>query len=251
MPVIVTLLTDFGLADTYVGQMKAAVLSLAPTVTLVDLSHAVSPQDVFGGAFQLWTAVEAFPSGTVHLAVVDPGVGSARRGVAARSLRGDVFVGPDNGLLVPAIDRLGGCAAAVELTRAEFWRPSPSGTFHGRDIFGPVAGHLAQGVALDQLGPAVELARPFEFRLAEGLHGQVVHVDVYGNVITNVPAQPRFALVIGGRRIEQQPYYAAVPPGQLLALVGSTGLIEISARDASAAAILGARRGDEVRVEPR
>src|SRR5258707_239714 len=111
MPVI-SLLTDFGFADTYVGQMKGAILAVAPSVTLVDLTHAVPPQGVFAGAFLLWSAVEPFPSGTIHMAVVDPGVGSARRAVAIRSGRGDVFVGPDNGLLWPALERLGGCEQA-------------------------------------------------------------------------------------------------------------------------------------------
>src|SRR3954470_12431385 len=117
---IVTLLTDFGLADSYVGQMKGALLSIAPAVTLVDLTHAVPPQDVRAGAFLLWTAVEAFPPGTVHLAVVDPGVGSRRRAVAVRSGRGDVLVGPDNGLLLPALEQLGGLSAAVELTDSTY-----------------------------------------------------------------------------------------------------------------------------------
>ena len=168
---IVSLLSDFGLADTYVGQMKAAVLSVAPEATLVDLTHAVAPQDVFGGAFQLWAAVEVFPAGSVHLAVVDPGVGSERRAVAALSGRGDYFVGPDNGLLVPALERLGGCVRAVELTeRSLLAAPSPSATFHGRDIFGPVAGHLAAGVPLERLGPPDRAStRPFELALADGL----------------------------------------------------------------------------------
>jgi hypothetical protein len=248
---IVTLLSDFGLADTYVGQLKAAVLSVAGSVCLVDLTHAVPPQDVFGGAFLLWSAVETFPNDVVHVAVVDPGVGSARRGVAARSQRGDLLVGPDNGLLVPALDRVGGCAAAVELTNPRYWRTTQASTFHGRDIFGPVAGHLALGVPLDQFGPPVELQRPFELRLANGPRGQVMHIDAYGNLITNLPARPRFAVAIADRILEQQPYYAAARSGELLALVGSSGLIEISVRDGSAAATLGAKRGDEVTIEPR
>ena len=145
MTALITLLTDFGLDDTYVGQMKGAILAVAPSVTLVDLTHAVAPQDVFAGAFLLWSAVEPFPSGTIHVAVVDPGVGSARRAVALRSNRGDIFVGPDNGLLWPAVERLGGCELATELSEPRFWRPSPSSTFHGRDLFAPVAAMLARG----------------------------------------------------------------------------------------------------------
>ena len=121
MPLI-TLLTDFGLEDTYVGQMKGAILATAPAAALVDLSHAVPSQDIQAGAFLLWSAVEAFAAGTIHVAVVDPGVGSSRRGLAIRCARGDTFVGPDNGLLVPAVDRLGGALTTVSLTRQPFWR---------------------------------------------------------------------------------------------------------------------------------
>src|SRR5437764_11323843 len=155
---IVSLLTDFGLADTYVGQMKGAILATAPSATLVDLTHAVPPQDVQAGAFLLWSAVEAFSAGTIHVAVVDPGVGSSRRGLAIRCARGDTFVGPDNGLLVPAVDRLGGALTTVSLSDQRFWRTtatSASATFHGRDVFGPVAGRVACGVPLEDLGPEV------------------------------------------------------------------------------------------------
>src|SRR3954447_13825890 len=134
---LVSLLTDFGTTDTYVGQMKAAILRVAPAATLVDLTHAVPAQDVQAGAFLLWTAVEAFPPGSLHLAVVDPGVGSRRRAVAVRSRRGDVLVGPDNGLLLPALEQLGGLGAAVELTESAYWGPLRSSTFHGRDLFAP------------------------------------------------------------------------------------------------------------------
>jgi S-adenosylmethionine hydrolase len=255
---MITLLTDFGLADTYVGQVKGAILSVAPEAALVDLTHAVPAQDVVAGAFLLWAAVEVFPSGSVHLAVVDPGVGSARRGVAARSGRSDVFVGPDNGLLVPALEHLGGVDAAVELVESAYWRPSPASTFHGRDVFGPVAAHLSLGVALDRLGPNVVLQRPFELPqpLSEGqrLRGEVLHLDTFGNLITNLPAErlpARYSVDVAGLSIEPQPSYQAVAPGMLLALVGSSGLLEISARDASAAAILGATRGARVDVLPR
>jgi S-adenosylmethionine hydrolase len=255
---IVTLLTDFGLSDTYVGQMKGALLAVAPSATLVDLTHSVTAQDVLGGAFRLWSAVEPFPAGTIHLAVVDPGVGSTRRPIALRSGRGDVFVGPDNGLLVPAMERLGGLASAVELTNRAFWRQPPSSTFHGRDVFGPVAGHLAAGVALDQLGRATDhLERPFGLPAPDGHHGEVVHIDTYGNLVTNLPEADLpsrfgsgFKVRIGGFVVPPASHYAAVEPGALLALVGSAGLLEISARDASAAALTGARRGTPVVIEP-
>ena len=246
---LVTLLTDFGLADTYAGQVKGAILSVCPSATIVDLTHAVPPQDVAAGAFLLWSAVEAFPSGAVHVGVVDPGVGSSRRAVALRSARGDLFIGPDNGLLVPAAKRFGGVAQAVELSRAEFWRPHASSTFHGRDIFAPVAGHLARGVQLEDLGPPVGDLVSLTIPEPDGPRGEVVHVDTYGNLVTNLAASglpSHFSLRLGEHLIPSAPYYAAAVPGALLALVGSAGLLEISARDASAATLTGAHRGTPV-----
>jgi S-adenosylmethionine hydrolase len=248
---LITLLTDFGLADTYVGQIKGAILAIAPSATIVDLTHAVPPQDVFAGAFLLWSAVEVFPPGTIHVAVVDPGVGSSRRGVAIGSRRGDTFVGPDNGLLIPASERLGGLRQAIELNPREYWRDTLSSTFHGRDVFGPVAGHLASGLPLERLGvPIMELTE-LELPQPHGLEGEVIHIDTYGNLITNLPAEsvpPRFEVHVNGRVASGAAYYAAVQPGELLALVGSAGLLEVSARDASAAAVTGAQRGTRVSV---
>jgi S-adenosylmethionine hydrolase len=250
--VVISLLTDFGLADTYVGQLKGAILAVAPSVTLVDLSHDVAPQDVFGGAFLLWSAVEPFPAGTVHVAVVDPGVGSARRAIAIQSRRGDVFVGPDNGVLIPAVDRLGGYAGGVSLTASHYWRSQISTSFHGRDIFGPVAGHLSIGVRLGQLGELIDDWQVFGLPEPAGLSGEVLHVDTYGNLITNLPAAglpERFAVRLGAHRVPFVSHYAAVEPATLLALIGSAGLLEISARNASAAAITGATRGTPVTVQ--
>ena len=250
---LITLLTDFGVADTYVGQMKGAILSVAPSATLVDITHAVPAQDVFAGAFLLWTAVEAFPPGTLHLAVVDPGVGSSRRPIAIRSRRVDVFVGPDNGLLIPAVERLGGAELAVELSQPEFWRATRSPTFHGRDIFGPVVGHLASGIALDRLGSTITNLTPMELPKPHGLTGEVIHVDTYGNLITNLPKDslpPNFEVAVNDRNVKNASFYAAVEPGELIALVGSAGLLEISARDGSARNITGASRGAPVIVVP-
>jgi S-adenosylmethionine hydrolase len=256
MPAIVTLLTDFGLVDTYVGQLKGAILSVAPSLPLIDLTHQVPAQAVQVGAFLLWSAVEVFPAGSVHLAVIDPGVGSARRAVAARAGRGDLFVGPDNGLLVPALERLGGVAGAVELTEPRFWRPHPSTTFHGRDLFGPVAGHLANGLPLAELGQPVTLIRPFALPTptvaGDRIDGTVLHVDAYGTLVTSIPADvlpDRYMVHLAGRDVAPAPNYQAVPPGALLALAGSAGLLEIAARDASAAALLAVGRATPVSVD--
>jgi S-adenosyl-L-methionine hydrolase (adenosine-forming) len=253
---LVTLLTDFGLADSYVGQLKGALLAVAPTASLVDLTHEVSFQDVRTGAFHLWAAVPVFPPGTIHLAVVDPGVGSSRKAIAASALRGDIFVGPDNGLLAPAIDRLGGLVAAVELTQLRFRRAEVSETFHGRDVFAPVAGHLSRGVSLTALGPAVpaldrSIVFPEPILGGKGLVGEVLHVDTYGNLVTNLPASmlpAKFEVRIGARRIPGARQYGAVKKRTLLALVGSNSLLEISVREGDARSTLRAKVGTRVEV---
>jgi S-adenosylmethionine hydrolase len=248
----ITLLTDFGTDDTYVGQVKGAILAVAPAAPLVDLTHAVPPQDVEAAEFLLWTGVEVFPAGTVHLAVVDPGVGSPRRAIALRSARGDLLVGPDNGVLVPAATRLGGIGHAVELTARQFWRTATSTTFHGRDLFGPVAAHLASGVDLRDVGRLIDDPVRLEIPSPDGPRGQVIHIDGFGNLVTNIPAASlplTFQVRLEGRVVPRAPYYAATAPGELLALVGSAGLLEISARDASAAQLTRAVRGAPVRVE--
>jgi S-adenosyl-L-methionine hydrolase (adenosine-forming) len=247
---IITLLTDFGTADTYVGQMKGALLSIAPAATLVDLTHAVPPQDVHAGAFLLWTAVEAFLANAVHLAVVDPGVGSARRALALQTQRGDYLVGPDNGLLMPAAARLGGIEGAVAL-------PTPahaSTTFHGRDIFAPAAARLASGTSITQLGEPIEDLVQLTIPTPHANTGEVVHVDTYGNLVTNIPREsvsPEDTLSINGHAIPVKPYYAAAEPNMLLALIGSAGLLEISVRDGSAAERLLAQRGTRVKLSRR
>jgi len=237
---LVTLLSDFGLADTYVGQMKGAILSVAPEARMIDLTHAVPPQDVTAGAFLLWTSVSAFSPGTVHLAVVDPGVGSPRRAIALRTGKDHYLVGPDNGLLIPATERLGGIETAVELVVGS----EASATFHGRDVFAPAAARLSTGVPIETLGLALHDPVRLEFPKYT-----VVHVDRYGNLITTITRDEvadADHVVLGERIIPVKRFYAEVAPGELLALFGSAGLLEISARDASAAQITRAGRGTPV-----
>lgn len=255
---IITLTTDFGTADGYVGAMKGVILNLAPNVTLVDISHAVPPQDVHHGARVLATAAPYFPPGTVHVVVVDPGVGSARRGIALQTPTA-TFVGPDNGLFTPFLRERTACVA---LTRSAVHRHPVSATFHGRDIFAPVAAHLVNGLPLAELGPPVDdplaLPLPQPQRLPDGhLRAEVVHVDHFGNLVTNVrPLGGReqkgslndICIVVGGESLALCHTYTDVAPGTLLALVGSDGYLEIALREGSAAEQLGLGVGATVEV---
>ncbi|MFN3598066.1 MAG: S-adenosyl-l-methionine hydroxide adenosyltransferase family protein [Rubricoccaceae bacterium] len=255
---LVTLTTDFGLRDGYVAAMKGAMLRVEPALRLMDVSHMIAAQDVMEGAFVLRQVVPYTPPGTVHLAVVDPGVGSARQGIAARF--GDqFFVGPDNGLLALLLDG-GAPDEAVVLDRPAFWRTSaPSATFHGRDVFGPVAAHLARGARLDALGapaePAERLLWPLPRADWQGIEGWVAHVDGYGNCITNIPR----ALVEryrGGRRVkgfvgstivrDVHRTYSDVPAGEPVMLYGSGDVLEVSVNEGNAARLLSVRRGNPV-----
>jgi S-adenosylmethionine hydrolase len=255
---IITLCTDFGLADGYVAAMKGVILSLAPEVTLVDITHLVPPQDIFQGAFILAGVAPFFPPSTIHLAVIDPGVGSERRAVAIES-DGCYYVGPDNGLfslaLAGAVD-----VRAVSLTQPAYWRiPRPSATFHGRDIFAAVAGHLAAGVPLAAFGKvATDLARlaiPAPTSVAPGdMRGQVISVDHFGNLITNIPAETlapsaSWRISIGGNEIlGLSRIYSTARPGALLALIGSHGYLEIARCGGSAAEALPAQIGTPLAV---
>jgi len=249
-PAIITLLTDFGTADTYVGQMKGVILAHCPGARIVDLTHEVPAGDVREAAFALASAVGAFPQGTVHVAVVDPqvGTGQARLAVGAG---GDWFLAPDNGLLSPTLAALGDARARrlpVE---------GASATFHGRDIFARAAAHLAAGRSFARLGPEMEevasLKIPRPRRTGEGLAAEVIHVDRFGNLITNLlpwelpPGEATFKI---GRATMRGLHrtYGEGRAGELLALVGSHGHVEIAASGGSAAEFLEARRGTELTV---
>lgn len=263
---IVTLTTDFGSADSYVGIMKGVILAIAPDVRLVDITHHVSPQQIHQAAYMVQTFYEYFPTGTVHLVIVDPGVGSDRAPIVIETPQG-WFVAPDNGVLTyiwrDAIERWGPerCHARL-LSERRYWRSDISSTFHGRDIFSPVAAHLARGVPTDMLGP--RLPAPVEASLEQpgphrcgGLVGRIIHIDHFGNCITNIT--PRhleegglgrgLAVEIIGQRIEGlSRTYSDAQLGTLLTLIGSSGRLEISVRNGSAAQTLGVGIGDTVRV---
>lgn len=259
---IVTLLTDFGTADYFVGALKGAVLASNPEARVVDLTHEVPPYDVEAGAFILRAAFETFPEGTVHVAVVDPGVGSARRAVAVEG-RGHTFVGPDNGLFGHVYERVRPFRV-FQLTNRNFFRREVSPTFHGRDIFAPVAGALSRGVRAEELGPEVfdfvRLPSATVERAVDGtLNASVIHVDRFGNLVTNItPAElseesvERGArLKISGREVRRFRRFFAEDgegAGEPFAVWGSAGLLEIAVFRDSAARVLGAGRGDKVEV---
>jgi len=245
-PPLVTLLTDFGLADTYVAQVKGVVLSLAPEATVVDATHAIEPGDILGGSLALESILPHFPASTVHLAVVDPGVGTARLGLAVAA--GGCFgIGPDNGLLTPLLVLPGARVHAIRAGRFARERVAP--TFHGRDIFAPACAHLLAGGGIDALGPAVEapvrLELPEARPVAGGVDGEVLHVDRFGNCTTSIRATdlaghaPAAARVtVAGHEITGLARtYGGVADGALVALIGSAGRLEISVRNGSAAAL--------------
>ena len=295
---IITLTTDFGTDDHYVAAMKGVILAINPRATIVDITHAIPPQDVRTGAFVLAGAAPYFPPGTVHVAVVDPGVGSERRPIALRSTArfGGVeplpaqgeqfFVGPDNGVLSlaarPGIGAEGltqrllptqlphqrddSVVTAVHLTNRKYWRQDVSPTFHGRDIFAPVAAHLSKAglrgaKLLAELGEPlagmpVQLHLPPVVERDNTLIGTIIHIDRFGNCISNI-LEWRVADGRTDARIEFKEKqitgilrtYAEAERGELLALVGSSGYVEIAMRDDSAAAYAGAAVGDTVKIK--
>ncbi|GAB4473945.1 MAG: SAM-dependent chlorinase/fluorinase [Elainellaceae cyanobacterium] len=262
---ILTLLTDFGLADTYVGVIKGAIAQIDPTLTVIDLTHQIPPQDIATARFHLKAAYPYFPAGTVHVAVVDPGVGGQRRAIALQLARG-CLVGPDNGLFSGVLE-IDPALAAVELTNPTYWRTaSPSATFHGRDVFAPVGAYLARGVALAELGRAIALDSLVRFDLpawqqdGRSMTGHIQAIDHFGNAITTIPASAapgtswELRVGVGASPAEQyRPIptgktYTDAAPGDLLALIGSHGYVEIACNQGSAQQQLGLAVGDVVRL---
>ena len=254
-PSLITLTTDFG-GGWYVGAMKGAVLRVNPRAAIVDISHGIAGMNVLEGAFALAAACRAFPDGTVHVAVVDPGVGTARRGLVIETDRFR-FVGPDNGVLTlaappPAVKRV------FAVADKRYFEADPSPTFHGRDVFAPVAAHLTLGVDPAEMGPPasdlVALAWPEMSTEGQTLAGEVLFADSFGNLVTSIPGDRARAAVgaevwAGGRRIGPvERTYGEVPRGEPLALVGSHGFLEIAVHGRSARDRLGLSRGARVEV---
>ena len=273
---IITLTTDFGLDDPYVAAMKGTILSINPRVRIVDICHTIEPQNVLQAAFILSTTYKYFPAGTIHVAVVDPGVGSQRKSIILKTLTAS-FLAPDNGILSYIIDemdtepakpanhfspspekrKLGTELEAVTITNPDFWRKPVSTTFHGRDIFAPVAAHLSLGTVIHKFGDSLSHVHAFHIprpsRDNQGnLIGCVLHIDNFGNLITNIrsgdlPGE-KTTVTIGKQHIDGISQFYAEKEG-LAAIIGSSGYLEISLNNGNAAASLDARVGDEIKLK--
>jgi S-adenosylmethionine hydrolase len=259
---IVTLLTDFGSRDHYVAAIKGVLLSVNPDLILVVITHEITPHNIQEGGFVLSSASKYFPDGTVHLAVVDPGVGGERRGLAATTEH-HLFVGPDNGLFdrVFALDppRL-----VVSLENPDYQLPQPSATFHGRDIFAPAAAHLSHGLPLEKLGPPIPYRPGPSGRLVLGeqeeLQGEIIHVDRFGNLVSNIEVSSGqsqdelldLQVYLGTQQVLTGPKtYEEAPPSRLFALKGSSGHLEVAVRDGNAHKTTGCGVGSPVLIRRR
>jgi len=270
MAAIITLTTDFGSQDAYVAAMKGVILDINPKATMVDICHSIGPQNIVQAAFVLSTAYGYFPKGTIHVVIVDPEVGSQRRAIILKTQKA-FFVAPDNGVLSYVIHHASAKEdptkaeskglppelLAVEITNPKFWHHPVSSTFHGRDIFAPVAAHLSLGVPPKKFGQAITSLNTFplpqpRIRASGELIGHVLHIDRFGNLITDIDKEDlppdKLCLEINGQQIESlRASYAEAD--RLLALIGSSGHLEIAVKNGSAAGLLDAKVGDEVRIK--
>lgn len=254
MPVI-ALLTDFGTKDYFVGAMKGMILSHAPDVTIVDITHEIEPQNITSASFALRACYRNFPPGTIFVCVVDPGVGSNRRSIVVEK-ESYLFLAPDNGLLGFLLS--GEPAAVFELTNRDFFASEVSSTFHGRDIFAPAAAHLSKGVSPLECGPPIADAVSVDIESTrhvapDELEAEVLAIDRFGNLITNLRPNelPRkFTIEVAGRRIEDlRNYFGEGPEGELFMIFGSAGFLEIAAFQASAKDILQIEAGRKMLVK--
>ena len=272
---VITLTTDFGTSDGYVAVMKGVMLGINPQTHIIDISHAIEPQSVRQASYILHTSWRYFPDGTIHVAVIDPGVGSHRRAIIFKTPSA-CFVAPDNGTLSyilyeqaklhghhnssgsqqAALHNIPADCQAVSITTQEFWRHPVSPTFHGRDIFAPVAAHLSLDIPISEFGEKIDslfaFPVPVPFKDHAGhIVGHIIHIDRFGNLITNLRSHdipPGGAAVeISNQRIDSTSRYYAQGSG-LMAIMGSNDYLELSVRDGSAAAVLGARIGDTVKI---
>jgi S-adenosylmethionine hydrolase len=257
---ILTLTTDFGNKDGFVGTMKGVIWGICPDVQIADITHEISPQNVLEGAYVLLRAAAFFPNDSVHVAVIDPGVGTGRRPIAARIGR-QFYVAPDNGLLTPIIEEAEISGDSIEIVHTDnpkYWLLDVSRTFHGRDIFAPVGAHLAAGISLAELGSPVNnpirLQMPRPIQTADGWQAHITHVDVFGNLATDLPANqlnPDRNILVRLRGHEIMGVvtsYGHREIGDLVALIDSQDFLEVAVVNGSAAGTLGAQVGDVVEV---
>ncbi len=260
MQKMISLTSDFGLKDPYVAEMKAAIFSICPSATIIDVTHGVEKFDFRTGAFMLASAAPYFPKGTVHMAVVDPGVGTPRRSIIVATDQA-LFVGPDNGLLILAAESQG-INQMRQIESRRLMLPHVSSTFHGRDIFAPAAAHLANGVSLEEFGPQItEVVKPQFTKVThtkDALTGEVLHVDDFGNIITNMHVRDVEAFrddiiqvevaIAAPLQMKLSTTYGDVKPSQPLALIGSQGYLEIALNQGDAATRFGAKLGDKITI---
>ncbi len=253
---IITLTTDFGLQDYYVGALKGVILNISPDVRFVDISHDIPPQDIMAGAWVIKNAAPLFPPGTVHLAVVDPGVGTDRKPVALK-IGGHIFVGPDNGLFSLLTEE--NKFEAVQLTNTSFWHSGPCHTFHGRDIFAPVAAHLSKGITFTELGKPLNDLKTYRWASSiadkDGIQGWVIHIDKFGNLITNLSGaviadvidEKKLKLYVGNTILTDiVDTFGSVVEGEPAAYIGSSGMLEVAINKGNAQEMLGVKKGAQI-----
>jgi S-adenosylmethionine hydrolase len=257
-PPIITLTTDFGLQDHYVSAMKAVILGINPNARIVDISHEIPPQDVMAGAWVVRNAALLFPPGTIHVVVVDPGVGTERKPVCL-SIEGHFFIGPDNGIFSLIGEEFE--YIAVTLENEHLWREIRSNTFHGRDIFAPVAAHLSRGISMDELGPPLSEVITYRWAIPisdrDGIQGWIVHIDRFGNLISNIPSglirdtigSSNFRIYVGNtilHRIDTS--FGSVHDGEPVAYIGSSDKLEIAINKGNAKEMLGVEKGAQISI---
>ena len=258
MPSLITLTTDFGVQDHYVGVLKAVILSIAPEMRMIDISHEIPPQDIMAGAWVVRNSAMLFPPNSVHLVVVDPGVGTSRKPIAMQ-IEDQFFVGPDNGIFSLIADQYK--HHAVELTNSNFWRPNPSKTFHGRDIFAPVAAHLANGTDIHKLGKPLESLETYRWAVPisdkDGVQGWIVHIDRFGNLVTNIPEEmidetgegANIKIYVGNTILDRLvETFGDVTEGEPAAYIGSSGMLEIAINKGDAHEMLGVEKGAQISI---
>lgn len=258
---VISLLTDFGNQDAYVGIMKGVIAGINPGAHIIDICHNVPPHDVFSGAYLLSASYNYFPKGTIHVAVIDPGVGSAR-GIVCVETQDYLFLAPNNGLL-SFIARKERLKNIIHVTRSKYFLPSPGHTFHGRDIFAPVAAHLSRGIKTRQLGVKIDQLERLDipeprFKKPGQLEGQIIAIDRFGNLITNITRthgeslaldQKNREVIIGKKKIlGLSKAYADVSDGKPLTLIGSAGFLEISVNQGNAQKYFNVDRGSKISI---